>query len=479
MKTVQHLILFSMFLAVASCQYNPKDATAASLLAESEAALAQDSVQQGETLLRKCIDAAQRESDWHTQYLAMQRLAQSVSWSNSDEALQLILQALDVYEKHPDSPRNHVLLLDYAGTYASQKAYNTDGSYDEALTYARRAYQMAEESGEKDLVCSTLMSLANISWAQEDFSSALSYARAADSLSVPELREGVLQVLARCYLSCDSLSQSELLYRQMQPGDDIHEAYIVSSNLAKIAVRRERPDIAEAAIDSAFEQAEDLYFRALGQKDDYFRQTLQQERDNERMRLTVTIAVAGCLLLLTLLLLLLYRLRLVRQQRRHEAERHEQQRQLQEKEKQLLQHQTQTQEAQLRQAEEVIGFLQNHILQRSEVIRKLRAQETGRRVALSPQEWNEVERTLNAIDGNRFARLRQQYPELREDDVQLCILTRLGLTNRAIGNIFCITLSAVQHRKLRVKKEVFGISDPDVTMEQLLNQVTQTEMSNP
>jgi hypothetical protein len=111
-------------------------------------------------------------------------------------------------------------------------------------------------------------------------------------------------------------------------------------------------------------------------------------------------------------------------------------------------------------------------------VRKLYEQDSSRRVTLSLQEWRELERTLNAIDGNRFALLRQRYPEMKDDDVQLCILTRLGLTNRAIGNVFCITLSAVQHRKLRVKKDVFGISDPDVTMEQLLGQFSTKELSH-
>ena len=56
----------------------------------------------------------------------------------------------------------------------------------------------------------------------------------------------------------------------------------------------------------------------------------------------------------------------------------------------------------------------------------------------------------------------------KEEDLQLCILTRLHLTNRAIGYIYGISISAVQHRKLRIKKEVFGESAPDVSFEQAL-----------
>ena len=79
-----------------------------------------------------------------------------------------------------------------------------------------------------------------------------------------------------------------------------------------------------------------------------------------------------------------------------------------------------------------------------------------------------MERTLDAIDEDRFARIRQRYPELRDEDIQVCILTRLRLPNRAIGNLFSITVSAAQHRKLKIKKEIFGEPNPDITLEQVL-----------
>ena len=114
-----------------------------------------------------------------------------------------------------------------------------------------------------------------------------------------------------------------------------------------------------------------------------------------------------------------------------------------------------------------MAFLQNFILERTEAMQKLN-QGGDSLIYLSPQEWGEVERTLNAIDNNRFAQLREQYPNMQEDDIRLCILTRLGISNRTIGNIYCITISAVQHRKLKLKKDVFGETNPDITLEEIL-----------
>ena len=141
---------------------------------------------------------------------------------------------------------------------------------------------------------------------------------------------------------------------------------------------------------------------------------------------------------------------------------------MQEQEKRQLQQEAEHQKTLLHQANEVVTFLQGFILERTEVLKKLN-QSGDSLIYLTPHEWSEIERTLNAIDNNRFAKLREQYPNMQEDDIRLCILTRLGLSNRAIGNIYCITISAVQHRKLKLKKDVFGESNPEITLEQILN----------
>jgi predicted nuclease with TOPRIM domain len=165
--------------------------------------------------------------------------------------------------------------------------------------------------------------------------------------------------------------------------------------------------------------------------------------------LLITI-IASLIVILAIVLVVRYRMRAQRQEKRQ------------------LQQEAEHQKTLLHQANEVVAFLQNFILERTEVIKKLN-QSGDSLIYLSPHEWSEIERTLNAIDNNRFAKIREQYPNMQEDDIRLCILTRLGLSNRTIGNIYCITISAVQHRKLKLKKDVFGESNPEITLEQILN----------
>ena len=453
------LYIFIIGILMVACNQQQSDLqTAARCLEEAEAALANDSISQGETLLRKTIQLAEKSEDWHTNYIAYQRLAQALSQSNPEEALRLMKKALTIYEQHPDDERNNVILLDYAGTYAAQVAFTTEGSFDEALNFINRAYNIAKEKQMTDLMCQTLTSLANIAWAKEDYRQALDYAHQAESVATTDLRSATLQVLARSYLSLNMLDSAETIYRQIDPSDDVHLAYIVQSNLAKIALRRIGATQIEDSLDEAFDQIEDIYYKALEQKDQYYQESLRQEMENQQLeyrskmygRTLLIVIIAAVIILLATVLALRYRIR------------------MQEQEKRRLQEETEHQKTLLHQTNEVVMFLQNFILERTEVLKKLN-QSGDSLITLSPYEWSEIERTLNAIDGNRFAKIREQYPNMQEDDIRLCILTRLGLSNRTIGNIYCITVSAVQHRKLKLKKDIFRESNPDITLEQILN----------
>lgn len=455
-----YIFIIGVWLVAYSCnQPNQQPQTAKACLEDAKAALANDSIRLGETLLRKTIRLAEASEDWHTNYIAYQQLALSLSQSNPEEALRLMKQALTIYEQHPDDERNHVILLDYAGTYAAQVAFTKEeDSYDEALDYINKAYDIAKKEQMTDLMCQTLTSLANIAWAKEDYSQALDYAHQAESVATADLRPGTLQVLARSYLDLNLLDSAETAYRQIDSGDDVHMAYIVQSNLAKIALRRMGATKVEDDVDSAFEQIENFYYKALEQKDQYYQETLRQEMENQQLEfrsqlygrtLLITI-VASLIVILAIVLVVRYRMQVQRQEKRQ------------------LQQEAARQKAQLHQTNEVVAFLQDFILERTEAMKKLN-QSSDSLIYLSPHEWSEIERTLNAIDNNRFANLREQYPNMQEDDIRLCLLTRLGISNRTIGNIYCITISAVQHRKLKLKKDVFGESNPDITLEQILN----------
>ena len=113
MKTVLKILILSLVCLMSACRADSPDTPrrdARSCYEQALDAFDQDSVRAGEQLLNEAIRRARREKDNHTLYLAQLRLAESLAWGNSSEALAMAKQALENYERKPDSPRNLIII---------------------------------------------------------------------------------------------------------------------------------------------------------------------------------------------------------------------------------------------------------------------------------------------------------------------------------------------------------------------------------
>jgi len=166
------------------------------------------------------------------------------------------------------------------------------------------------------------------------------------------------------------------------------------------------------------------------------------------------VAVITLLLLFLVLLVIVFWNSRQQMRRRHEAEQAERQREAERLAEQL------------RQKDAMIAVLRGHIIDKSEILEMLAPRE-GKRTLINARNWREIEMTLDMAD-NFVSRLRSEHPGFSEDDIRLCMLTRLRLSNTALSAIYVISVSAVQHRKQKLKKEGFGVTDPTVTLDQLI-----------
>ena len=121
----------------------------------------------------------------------------------------------------------------------------------------------------------------------------------------------------------------------------------------------------------------------------------------------------------------------------------------------------------LQQKDALIATLRGHIIDKSEILEMLEPT-VGKRTIIHAQNWREIEATLDTADRQFVARLRKEHPSFSEDDIQLCMLVRLKISNAALSSIYAISVSAVQHRKRKLKKDGFGITDPIVTLDQII-----------
>ena len=452
---------------MASCAHE-RVTTAADDLTAAEAvhAASPDSVKAYEDLLRTAIRKAEDGGDWLTCARAALLLSAQLQWTDEREALALATKAQQALQ-HDNGTA--------ATSLASRVRLTLAGLHEQTgdTARARSLYQSClDDEASRNLA---LGRLANLCLADGDAEGALALA----SQMKADMRDSVdiepLFILANCYLQCDSLEAAQAIYEHLSLHPDSKTRYAALRHLAEIAILDRRLDVLPEVLDSAFASAETVFFEALQQKDAYFRATLEQERRAERLvyrgRLLnwalVGVTIVGALVILFIVSLSRHR-RAIQWQRLQTEQR---ERELVEE---RLQHEAREREREAREAEErllqqgqKIQLMQRFILDKSEVLQRLRAEGDQQR-RLSDREWLDLEEMLDSVTGGFVTRLRSRYPSLRDGDVRLCMLTRMGISNQVISDIYLITTSAVKHRKLKLKKDGFGVSDPECSLDEVI-----------
>lgn len=454
-KTLAHYLflplLTACLVAVAlSCRGDAEAASsAARTLASADRlhAVWPDSVKAYEDLLRRAIAEAARCEDSETAVKASLRLSAQLQWTDEHEAIVLAERALALAQAGDSATLS--LLPQIRLTIAGLR----EQMGDEAR--ARSLYERClTDTSSRDVALSRL---ANLYLSDGDAEGALRLARQrltadADTADVePQL------ILANCYQQCDSLTAARGIYERLSRHPNSKTRYVALRHLSEIAILEQRLQALPVILDSAFANAEDVFFDALQQKDNYFRGALEQERQTERLAyrerllnwLLLGVLVVSAVVISFFVMLARHRHAIQLQRLQAEQREHE------------------LAEERLQQREQKIDLLQRYILEKSELLQRLRAEGDHKR-QLSPKEWTDMEQLLDSITGGFVTRLRAQHPTFSEEDIQLCILTRMKLSNQVISDIYLITVSAVKHRKLKLKKSGFGETDPERSLDDVL-----------
>lgn len=79
----------------------------------------------------------------------------------------------------------------------------------------------------------------------------------------------------------------------------------------------------------------------------------------------------------------------------------------------------------------------------------------GRDIHLGVEEWTELEALVNAELGGYAAKLRSNHPAIKEKDLRICMLRKLGLTYMQIAKLFFLQPASVKKRMQRLRKQCF------------------------
>lgn len=432
---------------------------------------AKDSIKASEDCYRQAIKYSEKAEDWHTCYIAHSCLAEQIHWNNSKDALRLIETAIDVYNKINDNPRNLVSLYEYAANYASQIAYEDNSTLQPALDYAYKAHNLAKDSSLTDYYDQINLLFAEIYWTNGNNQRALDFARHIhlDNLDSDAFLRTNLKI-AQYYLSCDSVLKAKALYESPKVILDKTLTYLYARGMAEVAIHQQNKDSILFYLDSAFTASEAMFLDALQTKDDYFHDNLEKEKKNERLiyesrlKTWIFVGVIWIIIIVSVLIwrLLFLRIRVHREQQERKAEEAKHLKQ----EMAFLQDRQQALADSHQKKTATIRHLQRYIIDRTDVTKKLKG--STAHVRMTSKEWTDVEQLLDEIDDRRISKIRARFKDLSIDDIRLCVMVRLGMSNPAIGNVYGITPSAVQHRKLTLKKKGFGVDDPNITLDDFL-----------
>lgn len=73
---------------------------------------------------------------------------------------------------------------------------------------------------------------------------------------------------------------------------------------------------------------------------------------------------------------------------------------------------------------------------------------------LDRQGWMKLEELVNKAQNNFALRLRIDFPCLSEDDIQIILLIRVGLTHQEMAKMWNIQLKSFRMRRWRIKHKM-------------------------
>ena len=408
-----------------------------------------DSTKECEDLLHQAIKGSEKCEDWHTCYLAYTKLGNVTDWSNPDYAIQQTKRALDIYHKINDNVNNEVLILGHiAGCFL------TSTEPDSALAYYMKGLELAQKNHLVKSENAMYMGIAGTYLYYEEYEKALNYARMGITTAEGKILVPSQLTLAQCYYTCDSLDKAKEVLNSIPCDEgDYLDKYLILRNMTEIVIQKGEFDSLYTFVDSAYECLENRFFHLQQEKFGYYQSCLTKELEKEQISHKAEMHrwIWGTITLFLLLIASFIIYNVIRHKKRMAVEHQKE-----------IRHQQEI----IHQKSLMLSVLQKHLLEKLEHARQLLSDDNAKQ--MTDEAWKEIEQLINATDNDFVQRLRHQHPDFKETDLQLCMLVRLKVTNAIIAQIYHVGESAIKKRKSTLKKTGFQIDDPNITIEQII-----------
>ncbi len=427
-----------------------------------------DSIKQCEDLMRQSIKFSEKCHDWHTCYLSHCILGVQMLWSDPEYSLYLFKKALTTYNKIDDDENNKALIL-----IKIASAYTVMSDFENALDCYHGALNICEKNNYSKTRNEIYMGISGLYWHEGVFDKAIEYARKGIATAEGATLANSQLSLVRCYIDADSLSAARNMIGQvcLDTSDYINK-YLKQRYLTDISLCTNDYKSLSESIDSAYQCMEDRFFHLERERAEYCKnfidelsqKELLKEKHERKIRTISFFILLFCLFSFFLFLWLRYRYINEKQKRLNFITNQRLQHSILLNEKYEAEKLIQNQKEIIQKKTSQICTIQRHLLNRLEKHNAISYDMTN----LSDKLWRDMEELLNETDNDFVKTLKSSHPDIKDDDVRLCMLIKLKETNNMIGMIFGITPSAVKKRKAVIKKTIFNVFDPHISLEDII-----------
>lgn len=115
-----------------------------------------------------------------------------------------------------------------------------------------------------------------------------------------------------------------------------------------------------------------------------------------------------------------------------------------------------------------IALMKNSLFEKLDLAHKIKdARNNKCHIIVSDNDWGQLYAILEGGDDRFVSRLKDRYPNLNEEDLHLCMLIKIGLSNEDISSIYCISSDSIK-KKLYCFKEKLNITDRGVSLREYI-----------
>ncbi len=418
-----------------------------------------DSTKNAEDLLRHAIRYSEQAADWRTCYMAYQYLGTLVKRSNQSGSINLLKKSLYIYNRCNDKPTNLLSICLDLGY-----GYTAESEFDSASVYFDRAMLIADDIDSDEKRCEVYRALSSLHFYQHDYRQALHYARLGQQHLTPSTHDASRFLMAETYLYCDSLAEAKQIFTDLRLSKQTMIAYEAYRYLSQIAALEGDDLQAVAYSDSAITASETMYFDALSQKDLYYHDLLHNEMQNEQLRYRQRLYTYGIISIVILAAIIFYfsyrRVRIYI--RRINAKR-----KIGIQTQRTTLKQVKTLQEEVKDSKNTIRQMQHITMEDSRIYQQIKSGAL-KSIDMTPARWLQVEQLLDSCSSHFVSRLKLQYPTISQQQLELCMLSRIGLTQNELAAFYIRSVEAIKSRRKKLKAEIFNDKGSNISVDDII-----------